>query len=61
MSFLIATPDLLAQAAADLTRIGSTISEASAAAAAPTTGVLVAGADEISAAVAALFDSHALS
>ena len=39
--------------------IGSTISAANAAAAAPTTGVLAAGADEVSAAIAALFGAHA--
>ncbi|MGO9507020.1 MAG: PE family protein, partial [Mycobacterium sp.] len=44
----------MAAAATDLTSIGSTISEANAAALAPTTGVLAAGADEVSAAVAAV-------
>jgi len=39
-------------------RIGFTISAANAAAAAPTTGLLAAGADEVSAAVAALFGAH---
>jgi hypothetical protein len=55
MSFVIAAPDTVMAAAADLARIGSTISAANAAAAAPTTGVVAAGADEVSAAVAALF------
>ena len=43
MSFLIAAPEMLAAAATDVASIGSTISEANAAAAAPTTGVLAAG------------------
>jgi hypothetical protein len=42
-----------------LAKLGSTINAATAAASAPTTGVLAAGADEVSAAVTALFDAHA--
>ncbi len=61
MSFVIAQPDFLAAAATDLANIGSAIGEAHATALAPTTEVLAAGADEISAAVAALFGSHAQS
>src|SRR5256885_11660995 len=60
MSFVIAHPELVAGAATNLVSIGSAISEASAAAAGPTTGILAAGADEISAAVAALFAGHAV-
>jgi hypothetical protein len=59
MSFLIAAPEALVAAATDLANIGSTISGANAAAVAPTTGVLAAGADEVSAAIAALFTGHA--
>ncbi|WP_373175693.1 PE family protein, partial [Mycobacterium marinum] len=59
MSYLVAVPEMLASAALDLDNIGSTITAANAAAAAPTTAVLAAGADEISAAVAALFTGHA--
>ncbi|WP_191499971.1 PE family protein, partial [Mycobacterium simulans] len=59
MSFVVATPDMLAAAATNLQDIGSVLSAANAAAAAPTTGLLAAGADEISAAVAALFSEHA--
>ena len=55
MSFLIAAPELVAAAATDLANIGSTISVANAAAAFPTTGALAAGADEVSASIAALF------
>ena len=58
MSLLDVTPQLLASAAADLRGIGSTLDAAHAAAAAPTTGLLAAGADEVSAAVAALFSGH---
>ncbi|MCV7125755.1 PE family protein, partial [Mycobacterium lacus] len=58
MSFVVATPEALVAAAADLTNIGSTIGAASAAAAAPTTALLAAGADEVSAAIAALFGAY---
>ena len=47
------------RAASDLANIGSTISSANAAALAPTSGVLAAGADEVSATIAALFGAHA--
>ena len=60
MSLVIAMPDVMASAATDLANIGSTISEANTAAVLPTTNVLTAGADEVSAAVAAVFGSHAL-
>ncbi|MEK1249749.1 PE family protein, partial [Mycobacterium ulcerans] len=60
MSYMFAVPDTVAAAAADLAGIGSTLNAATAAAAAPTTGVLAAGADQVSAAVAALFPGHAL-
>ncbi|MCV7074802.1 PE family protein, partial [Mycobacterium szulgai] len=59
MSFVIATPEMVSAAAADLASIGSTINAASAAAALPTTSVLAAGADEVSAVIAALFGAHA--
>ncbi|CAM3382355.1 hypothetical protein BST27_28435 [Mycobacterium intermedium] len=59
MSYLIATPELLAAAATDLTDIAAAISVANAAASAPTTALLAAGADEISAAITAVFDAHA--
>ncbi len=59
MSFLFTQPEIVAAAATDLAGIGSTISQANVAAAAPTTGVLAAGADEVSAVVAALFGVHA--
>jgi PE family len=59
MSFVIAAPEFVTAAAADLSNIGSTISQANAAAFAPTSEVLVAGTDEVSAAIAALFEGHA--
>ncbi|CPR11275.1 PE-PGRS family protein [Mycobacterium bohemicum DSM 44277] len=59
MSFVIAVPEFVTAAASDLARIGSTVSTANAAALAPTTGVLAAGADEVSAGIAAVFDAHA--
>ena len=55
MSFVIAVPEFVAAAATDLADIGSTIGSANAAVMAPTTGVLGAGADEVSAAIAAMF------
>jgi hypothetical protein len=58
MSFLFTQPQALLAAATDLAGIGSTLNTASSTAAAPTTGVRAAGADEVSAAVAALFGAH---
>jgi hypothetical protein len=55
MSFVIAAPELVQAAAQNLAGIRSTLSEASAAAAGPTTGVMAAAEDEVSAAVASLF------
>ena len=59
MSLLLAVPESLVAAASDVAGIGSTLSMANAAAAAPTTGVLAAAADEVSTQVAALFSQHA--
>jgi hypothetical protein len=59
MSFVIAAPEYVASAASDLASIGSTIGEANAAAVAPTTGVVAAAEDEVSAAIAAVFSGHA--
>jgi PE family len=58
MSYLVAAPEFLASAAADLSNIGATLSAAKSAAAAPTTGVLAAAEDEVSAAIAAMFSAH---
>src|SRR5271168_356522 len=59
MSYLIAAPEFVSAAATDLAQIGETISHANAAAASPTSSVLAAGADEISAAISSLFGAHA--
>src|SRR4051794_8617032 len=58
MSNLSVVPEMLAAAASDVENIGSALSAANAAASAPTVGILAAGADEISAAVASLFSGH---
>ncbi|SOJ57535.1 PE family protein PE3 [Mycobacterium simulans] len=58
MSLLGVTPETLASAAADLHGIRSALDAARAAAAAPITGLVAAGADEVSGAVAALFARH---
>ncbi|WP_308458133.1 PE family protein [Mycobacterium kansasii] len=58
MSFVTIMPQALENAATNLAGIGSVFSEATAAAAIPTTGPLPAGADAISADIAALLTSH---
>lgn len=55
MSFVIAAPEMVQAAARDLAGIRATLSEASAAVAGPTTAVVAAAEDQVSAAVAALF------
>jgi hypothetical protein len=59
MSFVTTQPEVLSAAAGDLQGIGSTVIAANAAAAAPTTGVVPAAADEVSALTAAQFVAHA--
>jgi hypothetical protein len=59
MSFVTAQPEALSVAAANLTGIGSAVAAQNAAAAAPTTGVVPAAADEVSALTAAQFVAHA--
>ena len=59
MSFVIAAPEYMVAAATDLADLGSTINSAHTAAWAPTSNVLAAGADEVSAQIAALFSAHA--
>ena len=49
MSYVIAAPEWMSAAAADLTNLGSTISGTTAAAQQSTTQLLAAGADEVSA------------
>jgi hypothetical protein len=59
MSFVSTQPEALTAAAGTLQGIGSSVSGQNAAAAAPTTGVVPAAADEVSALTAAQFAAHA--
>ncbi|MCV7398721.1 PE family protein [Mycobacterium fragae] len=59
MSFVTAQPEALTAAAGNLTGIGSALAAQNAAAAVPTTGVVPAAADEVSALTAAQFAMHA--
>ena len=59
MSFVTTQPEALSAAATSLQGIGSAMSAQNAAAAAPTTGVVPAAADEVSALTAAQFAAHA--
>jgi hypothetical protein len=59
MSFVNTHPEALAAAASNLMGIGSSMRAGNTAAAAPTTGVIPAAADEVSALTAAQFAAHA--
>ena len=59
MSFVTTRPEALAASAGALQGIGSAVDAGNAAAAAPTTGVVPAASDEVSALVAAQFAAHA--
>jgi hypothetical protein len=59
MSFVTTQPEALASASGALQGIGSAINSSNAAAAAPTTGVVPAAADEVSALTATQFAAHA--
>jgi PE family len=59
MSFVTTQPELLTAAAGNLAGIGSAMNAENSAAAAPTTGVIPAAADEVSALTAAQFAVHA--
>ncbi len=59
MAYVLTQPQVMASAAADLAAIGSTINEATAAAAGRTTSVVAAAADEVSAAITTLFNRYA--
>ncbi|MBY0388432.1 MAG: PE family protein [Mycobacterium pseudokansasii] len=59
MSYLVAVPEMLASSAGDVASLGAALSAANAAAAKPTTAMLAAGADEVSAAIASLFSKEA--
>jgi hypothetical protein len=59
MTFVNTQPELLAAAAGHLQGIGSVDAAQNAAAAAPTTGIVPAAADEVSALTATQFGAHA--
>ncbi|WP_156686978.1 PE family protein [Mycobacterium sp. Marseille-P9652] len=59
MAFVTTQPESLTAAAGALQGIGSSLAAQSAAAAGPTTGVVPAAADEVSALTAAQFAAHA--
>jgi hypothetical protein len=59
MSYVVAAPEFVVAAAHDLATIGSNLGMANIAAVFPTSGVIPAGADEVSATIAALFGAHA--
>jgi hypothetical protein len=59
MSFVVTSPQALAAAGGSMEDIGSTMAASNGAAAAPTTGVVPAAADPVSALTAAQFVSHA--
>ena len=59
MSFVLAVPETLASASADLSSIGSALRAANAVAAPATTSLISAAGDEVSAAIASLFSRHA--
>ncbi|RFD25735.1 PE family protein [Mycobacterium uberis] len=59
MPFVTTQPEALAAAAGNLRAIGTVMSVQNAAAAAPTTGVVPAAADEVSVLTAAQFAAHA--
>lgn len=59
MSYVTATPELIASAATDLAGIGSNLSAAHVAAGAPTLAVRPAASDEVSVGIANFFSRHA--
>jgi PE family len=59
MSFVNIVPEMLSAAAGKLQLIGSAVSARNAAAVAPTTGLMPAAADEVSALTAMQFAAHA--
>jgi hypothetical protein len=59
MSFVSIVPEMLSAATGNLQSIGSAVSARNAAALAPTTGLVPAAADEVSALIAMQFAAHA--
>jgi hypothetical protein len=60
MAYVVADPEMMTAAASDLATIGSDLSAAHLAAAARTTSLIPAAADEVSAGIANLMSTHAL-
>lgn len=60
MSFVLAAPDALATVASNVAAMGSTIKGVTTAAAAHTSSLAAAAADEVSTQIAALFSAHGL-
>ncbi|WP_139805407.1 PE family protein, partial [Mycobacterium intermedium] len=58
MTSLLVEPEIVSAAVADIETIGSTVTAASGAAAAPTSNLLAAAADEVSVAFANLFGAY---
>jgi hypothetical protein len=61
MAYVIADPEMMTAAAADLAAIGENVNAAHMVAAAKTTAVIPAAADEVSASIAHVFSQHAAS
>ena len=59
MTYVLVSPEVVGSVAADVESIGAALVSGHAAAAAPTTGVVSAAADEVSTAIAALFSQYA--
>ena len=59
MSFVLIAPDIFEAGTADAAQVGSAVSAGNLAAAIPTIELAAAGADEVSAGVAAMFSAHA--
>ncbi|WP_068177173.1 PE-PPE domain-containing protein [Mycobacterium sp. UM_CSW] len=59
MTYLVTQPDAMAAAATEVSRIRSVIGEASSAAARPTSSLIAAAGDEVSAATATVFNTYA--
>jgi hypothetical protein len=59
MAYVLTRPQVMATAAADVAAIGTTINDATAAAAGTTTGVEAAAADEVSASITSVFNAYA--
>jgi hypothetical protein len=59
MSFVTVVPEFIGQVAGQIENIGSALGAAHAAAVGPTTGVVAAAGDEVSAAIASVFSGHA--